>query len=216
MHVLLCGKTGTGKTTLARRLVDRYRRPSIVLDRMRDEWATPYVYTDSREFVTAVAKARECMVFIDESGEEVGRYNDEMFWLATQARHLGHVSHFLTQRPAQLSPTVRTQCTSAFVFRLDPSACRVLSLELTAPEVYERGPSLDYDAGEYLYVQPNGRVSRDFLFPTRRTGHGAGFPTPEVYDRADSTREAPRGDRGGRDRGARDAGARRTGCETST
>lgn len=101
------------------------------------------------------------MVFIDESGEMIGRFNDEMFWLATRARHYGHVSHFITQRATALAPTVRTQCSRAFVFRSAPSDARIMADEFAAPQL---AAATLLPIGGYLYVAPDGQVSRGDLF----------------------------------------------------
>ena len=99
-HVLIAGITESGKTTLARELVAHYRRAeiaSLVLDPLGDpRWNAEYQTTDEAAFLVTAKNSWQCALFIDESGEMVGRYKDSMFWLATQARHRAHRSHFIT------------------------------------------------------------------------------------------------------------------------
>lgn len=115
------------------------------------------------------------MLFIDESGEVVGRYQDEMHWLATRARHWGHVSHFISQRAVQIATTVRTQCSHAFVFRSSASDARILADEFAAPEL---ASSVALPIGGYLYVAPDGRVTRGDLFGKARDFPPAESPAP--------------------------------------
>lgn len=62
--------------------------------------------------------SRQCALFVDESGTAIGRYAKDMGVLATQSRHFGHKSHFITQRASMLDPTIRDQCDTLFVFRV--------------------------------------------------------------------------------------------------
>lgn len=176
----------------------------MVLDPLQDKWPTPYVYHDPATFLRAVSNARECMVFVDESGEMIGRFNEEMQWLATRARHYGHVSHFLTQRATQLAATVRTQCSHAFVFRSSATDARILADEFACPQL---AASCALPIGGYLYVGADGRVTRGDLFgKTRDFPQGssdlAPVQTQGVVDESDSTTlggDSPDGNRGGRD-----------------
>lgn len=171
MHVLIVGTTGSGKTTLATQLVRSYAARgvhSIVLDPMMDRrWraGTKWVTDDPATFQKWVGESRRCMVFIDESGEMVGQYRSEMFWLATRARHLGHLSHFLTQRPAQLSRTVRGQCSTLYAFAMSIPDAKSLADEWgRTPEartaLLEAG---ELQPGEFLKVPRFGAITRHRL-----------------------------------------------------
>lgn len=139
---------------MAQRLVREYRRPSLVLDPLGSSgWETEYVYTDSRAFVRAAAEATSCNLFVDESGEVIGQHEKEMFWLATRARHRGHLSHFIVQRPNQLSPTVRGQCSHLFIFRSGAKDSQILADEFACKEITR---AASFRLGQYLYVTPDG------------------------------------------------------------
>ena len=160
-HVLIAGMTMSGKTTLATRLAHQYKVRGvepIILDPMRDpRWPSEYLFTDSRQFLELCAKSTHCALFLDESGDTIGRYNDEMFWLATKARHYGHRSHFICQRPSQLSPTVRTQCSYMYLFNVGISDAKILADEWGKPELREANT---LGRGEYFAVERFGPLQR--------------------------------------------------------
>lgn len=161
MHVLIIGMTESGKTTLAKSMCAHYKAHGIatcVLDPLADpEWNSDFQTTDKAEFLDRVKKSRQCALFIDESGEMVGRYDAEMFWCATQARHWGHRTHFITQRAAQLSPTVRHQCTKLFVFRVGVKDAETLAEEFGQDSVLEAGRLPQF---EFLAVSRFGNTER--------------------------------------------------------
>lgn len=138
-HSLILGTTASGKTVFAQSLSRRYNRRKtavIVYDPFMDpDWEATFVTDDMNRFMKAAAKSENCALFVDESGEAVGQYNDETFWLATRARHSGHSTHFIAQRAAQLSPTVRDQCHNLFVFRISPKDAEILSNEFVDDEI---------------------------------------------------------------------------------
>lgn len=154
-HVLILGITWTGKTTLAFTLARMYKQkgtPRIILDPdMRKEWEIEKdidFITDDPEKFLAVCKAnKSCALFIDESGQTIGRYSGEMQWVATNSRKWGHKAHFITQRATQLDPTVRCQCTSIFLFKQSLDDAKILSREFVADDLKE---SCNLQKGEYL------------------------------------------------------------------
>lgn len=155
MHVLIVGITNTGKTTIAFDMASLYVKNGqriIVLDPdLRREWMVTRwhekitdvemkngVMTDDPEtFLNICKNAQGCALFIDESGSMIGRYDTQLEWLATQSRKWGHKSHFIMQRGSQVSPTVRNQCSSAFVFKQSPDDAKVLSNNFVCPEFLE-------------------------------------------------------------------------------
>jgi hypothetical protein len=107
-----------------------------VLDPLSDpEWPCDFKTKNKDEFLDVVKSSKSCILFIDESGQEIGRYNDEMFFLATQARHWGHHSFFISQRAQALNKTVRDQCSHLYAFRLSLSDSVILSDQFAQPEL---------------------------------------------------------------------------------
>jgi DNA helicase HerA-like ATPase len=158
VHVLIAGKTGSGKTALARALVAHFERPCLIFDPLRSPgWPTEYVYAEESRFLAAVAQARSCNVVIDEAPELIGGVRPAHVWLATQARHLGHLVHFLAQRPALLSPTVRGSCSHVLALRMSQTDADLLAEEYVAEDLREAS---ELPLGEYLYARPDGHVTR--------------------------------------------------------
>lgn len=107
----------------------------IVLDPLKDVWDADLITKNNEEFLQAAKSHPQMKCFVDESGQAIGRYNQEMEWLATTARHWGHQSFFITQRPAQLSKTVRDQCYRAFIFRVSKDDADTLAAEFCEEEL---------------------------------------------------------------------------------
>lgn len=129
---------------------------------MFGQWeGAAYQTTDNAEFLRVVWASKNCNVYVDEAGDAIGRYDKVMEQLATRGRHWGHNCHFITQRPAQLSMTVRTQCSILFCFRIDPDDAKALSKTFVAPEINE-APTLAQ--GEYLYIRRFQPVQRRRVF----------------------------------------------------
>lgn len=140
-HCGIVGQTLSGKSTLAMKLAEDYRKRGIdvlTLDPIGDPaWhnVSTYCTHNAAEFLEVVKQSRRCALMVDESGETVGRYNQEMFFLATRARHLGHRSHFITQRPQQINKTVRDQWSTMFLFAPSIDDCKVFANEWGKPEL---------------------------------------------------------------------------------
>lgn len=164
-HSLILGTSGSGKTTLALRLSAQYKQSKagvLVLDPMQNpEWHADYITRDPKEFLVVVWRSQSCMIFVDEAGKAVGRYDEAMMELATMSRHWGHFAHFITQRGAQLSPTVRDQCDYLFLFRSSAKDGK-----LFAEEFMEDGLAqcATLQRGEYFKMSRFGGLSRHSLF----------------------------------------------------
>jgi hypothetical protein len=131
--------TLSGKTSLAKKIAPVYRANGVrvlVLDPLNDpDWQADYRTTDPDEFLRAFWESRQCAVFIDESGDAVGRYDDAMVRTATRGRHWGHRVHYITQRGAQLARTVRDQCSSLFLFTTSLDDSKIHANEWNKPEL---------------------------------------------------------------------------------
>lgn len=143
-HSLIIGMTMSGKSTLARRLVAGYRTKgteSLILDPLEDPaWKSAgarYLTGDGKKFMDIVFKSERCAIFIDESGEAIGRYAGEMKKLATRSRHYGHNAHFLSQRAVDIDKTIRDQCNRLFVFRVSKKDAETLADEYGYEELLQ-------------------------------------------------------------------------------
>jgi len=160
MHVLILGITQTGKTTLAFRLAQKYSATGVnvlVLDPdKRSGWNADFLTDDPEAYLNVVKVNKSCALFIDESGQMIGRYAKEMAWLATNSRKWGHKAHFITQRATQLDPTVRNQCTTIILFKQSLNDTKILSNEFVSTEL-EAAHTLNQ--GEYLCkISVDGKV----------------------------------------------------------
>jgi DNA helicase HerA-like ATPase len=163
VHSLVTGITGTGKTRFVRAAIPYFKRGVIVFDPFgmpKDYWGIEHVYSDPSDFINAVKEARHCHVIVDEAPQLLQRGDPTYQWLATQGRHLGHLCHFLTQRPSMLPPTVRGQCSHVVAFRLSFTDAKLLADERACMGLLE-APELAL--GEYLYAAPDGTVTRGEL-----------------------------------------------------
>jgi hypothetical protein len=139
MHVLILGITQSGKTTLAFKLAAIYKAkgtPILVLDPdKRSEWQADFITDDPEYYLQVVKVNKSCALFIDESGQSIGRYSGPMAWLATNARKWGHKSHFIAQRATQIDPLVRGQCTTIFLFKQSVADSKILASEYVCDEL---------------------------------------------------------------------------------
>jgi len=83
-----------------------------------DDWPENTVgVTDEESFLDIYYGAKNCAIYIDEAGVSVGLHNTDMNSLATQGRHYGHKVNFIVQRETMISPNVRNNCDTHYVFR---------------------------------------------------------------------------------------------------
>lgn len=130
----------SGKSTLAKRtLAPAYKRNGfgiLVLDPLlSSDWQADFITADGAEFLRVFWGSRNCMAFIDEGGEAVGRYNEEMQKTATRGRHHGHCCHYIAQGATQLAPVVRDQCRHLFLFCASERNGKLLAEEWGKPEL---------------------------------------------------------------------------------
>lgn len=167
-HSLLLGMTESGKTSLGIVLAGHYHDggfPLIILDPMGNpKWpAGPNVFRTSSvaDFLRVFWASTRCMAFIDEAGESVGRFDDVMIQTATKGRHWGHSCHYMSQRGAQLSRTVRDQCSHLFLFTTALDDCKIHANEWNKPELRE---AHTLPQGHYFHATRFGMLQRGQLF----------------------------------------------------
>jgi len=140
VHSLIDGATESGKTTLAKKLCGEFvkmGKPVLVLDPLGSEWPTKDVFTDAEMFLKFFWATTNRMVFIDESGDMVGRVNEEMIKTGTRGRHNGHSVFFLIQSRTQISPVLRRQCSQLFCFAVGGDEAKFLAEEWICPDLLD-------------------------------------------------------------------------------
>lgn len=160
-HALIVGISESGKTTLALQLAQQYKTSGIgvlVLDPLKNPaWQADFISADEKEFLDVFWRSRSCMIFIDEAGEAVGRYNLSMQKTVTRGRHWGHFVHVISQRGVQINMTVRDQCRHLFLFCSSRKDGEVYAAEFNKPELAECSALLQ---GEYFHASRFGGVEK--------------------------------------------------------
>lgn len=160
-HSLICGMTESGKTTLAHQIANYYanlkndeRREIIVYDPMMTpttagSWPESAVlFTKKIEFLNYIKKiGGRYVIFIDESDNIFSHEQRENNWILTKGRHFGFEVFLITQRPKMIAPSVRAQCSTAYVFRLGRNDLRMVGDDF-AHEIAD----ISLDQGDYLIL----------------------------------------------------------------
>lgn len=157
--------TESGKTTLAKQLARAYKSKGIgviVLDPLNDSgWEADFKTHDVDDFLKVYWDSRQCMAFIDESGDSVGRFDKLMIKTATRGRHWGHSNHYITQRGQQIARTVRDQCSNLFLFNTALEDCKIHGKEWNKPELIE---AAQFPQGQYFHTTRFGGLTKNKVF----------------------------------------------------
>jgi energy-coupling factor transporter ATP-binding protein EcfA2 len=140
-HNLIVGMTGSGKSTLAKMILRELKtskKRTAVLDPMGDpSYQADFSTRDAAEFLAFAKRERDCFLFVDEGSTAIGRYNREMDWLATTARHFGHLSTFICHGVTDLSPGLRNSCDRLFLFACAQTHCIKAAEEWNEKALYD-------------------------------------------------------------------------------
>lgn len=155
----------SGKTTVAKKLAQTAKasdRGVLVFDPIRDPtWGADFVTDKMSEFLRIAKMNKNCTLFIDEAATACGNHDRESHWLATQARHWGHQSVFISQRPAQVAKNIRDNCSKLFCFRISPSDAKIYADEWCYQEILN---APDLPQGECLYLPRFGQATKMTVF----------------------------------------------------
>lgn len=164
-HCLILGMTLSGKSTLAKLLAKKYKNSGykiLVLDPVFDPgWCADFITDDPDEFLTVFWKSRQCAVFIDEAGENVGQHDKKMMKTATRGRHYGHVVHYIAQGGRQINKTVRDQCGRLFLFTTALADAKVHAEEWNNPKINNANTLTQ---GSYFAITRFGEVGQGNIF----------------------------------------------------
>ena len=123
MHVAFYGRTESGKTYAMRKTCESIAQQGfaiLVLDHKRQQWPTPYIFTDKWQFLEAARKSTSCALAIDEGKTCFSQKSQDadLLWLPNESRHNGHLLLMASQRPKQVPPDVRSCFSMAYCFGL--------------------------------------------------------------------------------------------------
>ncbi len=167
MHRLVVGKTGSGKSRLAREVIVPYWRSRgvhvAVLDPLEQRWGADWQTKDPLEFLERAQRSRRCVWILDECRQYLGDYKTALAlsYFALIGRNDGHLSYFLAQRVMQLPPEYRDQCSWLYAFQQTPASARILDTEYGHPELLGC-PALPL--GTFLHVKPGAKCTKHRLF----------------------------------------------------
>lgn len=163
-HILYTGVSLSGKTTLARlhsRKLCQADYDVIVYDPVQTETAggdwgkEAVIFTDPVKFIEALEKAqategRPIFAFVDEAADLFSHTDGYNNLLPRKIRHQGVYLRIIAQRPKLISPSVRSQCWYAFMFRLTRDDARELTADFGhGPEVY----NMALDRGDFIVLE---------------------------------------------------------------
>ena len=138
----------------------------LIFDPISKRWDSHDTYNDIDTYIAQAKKVRSHLLVIDESGTSLSRYDSQHAWLATQSRHYGHSTIFITQRANLLPPVIRNQCNKIFMFSTSIDDIETIANEFNCPTIIseERLQQFEFwSIGRFsppvrLYVNPaNGR-----------------------------------------------------------
>lgn len=159
-HAIIVGMTGSGKTTLGKSFIRQLkvlRKPTAVLDPMEDHrWQCDFKTADLGRFHQHVSVRTGLYLAIDE-GATFGKFNDEVTHLMTKGRHLGHNVFLITQELTQVSPLIRGQCETLYLFGTGERAVKLVAEEWRCKELL-RVPPLG--RGEFFKVSKFSESSK--------------------------------------------------------
>ena len=155
-HRLIVGGTMTGKTTLAKQLVTEAATRGLIAtvhDPLMSDWPGGAIVLHDADEYYAVLLARikagqRQLNVCDEADLVYSHAERDRYWVATRGRHYGLENIFITQRPQMLAPTIRTQCTELFCFRVAESDAALLSQDFSDTRIKSVS---ELQQGEYFY-----------------------------------------------------------------
>ena len=164
----IIGMSMSGKTTLAKHISKAYwtkgKMRSLVLDPNYDEG--PYgphalVFRDEPKFWDAVWKSRGLLIIVDEAAETIAR-NDDLTPVFTRLRHLNHVLLVVAHRATNLTPIMREQIDTIYLFRQSAKNCEIFA-EIFADPSLEKAQSLP--KYHYIFAELYGKPQLKQVVP---------------------------------------------------
>ena len=122
-HALIVGRTEFGKTRACKALASGLVKHGKVLayDVLGSKWPDGVqVVTSRADFEWYYWSEIDWLaVFIDEAGETVRHFDEDMEKTATRGRHPGHQNFYIVQGLTLMSKQARKQCTVCYLFNCE-------------------------------------------------------------------------------------------------
>ena len=94
-----------------------------------------------------------CLIFIDEAGEALDKYDSAHNWLATRSRHWGHQVYFISQDALQVARLIRDQCIEVMAFAQSRKAAETLAYDYNNDILLQ---TCNLKRGEFIHVRKLG------------------------------------------------------------
>lgn len=149
----IIGMSLSGKTTLAKHLSREYWRRhkirSFVLDPNNEVYGQhAMVFTDEPKFWETVWKTRGALIIVDEAAETINR-DDDLTPVFTRMRHLDHKLLVVAHRSTNLTPIMREQVDTVYLFRQSEKNCEIMAEIFADPELCKATSLPKY---QYIYA----------------------------------------------------------------
>ncbi len=132
MHTIICGTTGTGKTTLGLILAREAKKRkimSMVFDRRDAGYCCDIVVKSFPRFLELAQASSNMMLFVDDCPTVLQRGKDSHKWLTTESRHQGHNVVLMAQRYMMIPKDNRDNCQTVLMFRQSLRDCKEIAEE---------------------------------------------------------------------------------------
>ena len=162
-HTLIVGSSGTGKSSLAKRLAETRVKTrkyvgafsQVALDPLGSVWPDGVLVVNDFDALTMeleiMHEAGEVgCVYVDEANTQFAHGDKEKLWLMLRGRHFGFDITCITQYPTLLSPAARGQCERLHVFQIGAQSARMLAEDYACPQITQAS---GLKRGEWLAVE---------------------------------------------------------------
>lgn len=175
-HVIICGQSGCGKTTVARHLSARAfaaGRRSLVFDPKGEDWGPhALVFSDPDDvprFWETAWRTWNCQVIVEEVSTVMPRDRSTSKHFK-RIRHQGHQLMMLLHYSTDLLPDQRDQAGTLYLFNQDPDSVDKFARSWNEPRLMEAAP---LPPPWFLYAQKfadrSGGVLRHYVTKSRLT-----------------------------------------------
>jgi hypothetical protein len=151
-RVLIIGVSESGKSSLARKLIEGAKLPYFVHDPILSDWRGARLVTDSMEvFCEAVEKfGQPCIAAVDEAGEALTVGQKQYHKVFTRWRHKAILPIVMAQRYKMIAPNVRVNATDVYLFETARTDCEELAIDFNCPELLG---ACEFEPGDFFHLR---------------------------------------------------------------